>query len=182
MNDSYVVDFHRAVSDLSYSSIESVARCTPPAPPAKPRPGEVEDTSFHTNKVLSAIRRMGDLLPLPASLHMMTPFFTCIIATVTVAHLSACRYIHRDRTLQLERERVRLSMGALRMLGEHWPLGRRTYDEMGIIAREILCLSDRDISVAQRELEGAGSPRGLSPLCLDMFIGSGIPDIPFFEM
>lgn len=174
---AYIVDFHRSLSDLSYSSIESVARCTPPAPPLKPRPAEVEDTKFHTTKALAAIRRMGDLLPLPSSLHTITPFFVCIIATVTIAHLSACRYLFRDRSLQLERERVRLSMGALRMLGEHWPLGKRTYDEMGVIAREILCLTDKDCSVTQERFES--SPGNLTPLELDMFIDT---EISFFDL
>lgn len=153
-----------------------MARCTPPAPPFRLRPGEAEDTKFHTSKALAAIRRIGDLLPLPQNLHMMTPFFVCIIATVTIAHLSACRYLFRDRNLQLERERVRLNMGALRMLGEHWPLGKRTYDEMGVIAREILCLTDKDCSLAQEEFQN--SPKGLSPLRLDMFIDT---EVSFFD-
>ncbi|EEP76243.1 predicted protein [Uncinocarpus reesii 1704] len=37
-------------------------------------------------------------------------------------------------------------MGALKTLSEVWPLGRRTYTEVGIIAREILALADNDIS------------------------------------
>lgn len=37
-------------------------------------------------------------------------------------------------------------MGTLKRLSEHWILGKRTYREIGIIAREILCL---DSSKAQ---------------------------------
>lgn len=77
----------------------------------------------------------------------------------------------------MERERVRLSMGALRMLGEHWPLGKRTYDEMGIIAREILCLTDKDCSIAQEQF--GSSPGDLSPLRMDMFIDT---DLSFFDI
>ena len=62
-----------------------------------------------------------------------------------VAHLSACRYLFKGHALHLERERIRSSMGALRVFGECWPLGKRTYREMGIIAREILGLADTDI-------------------------------------
>lgn len=32
-------------------------------------------------------------------------------------------------------------MGTLKRLSEHWTLGKRTYHEIGIIAREILSLS-----------------------------------------
>lgn len=45
----------------------------------------------------------------------------------------------------MEREKIRLSMGVLKTLSEHWPLGKRTYREIGIIARENLSLTDRDI-------------------------------------
>ena len=34
-------------------------------------------------------------------------------------------------------------MGTLKTLGECWPLGKRTYEEVGIIAREVLSLVDR---------------------------------------
>lgn len=125
--------------------MESVARCAPPAPPAKLRSVKSEDTHVHTCKALLAIRRIGDLLPLPSNIVTHTPFVICMIANILVAHLSACRYLFRGHTLQLERERVRSSMGTLRVLGEYWPLGKRTYREMGIIAREILDLSDQDI-------------------------------------
>ena len=77
----------------------------------------------------------------------------------------------------LERERVRLNMGALRMLGEHWPLGKRTYDEMGIIAREILCLSDKDCLAAQEELQS--SLKDLSPLPMDLFLDN---DFSLFDL
>lgn len=59
-------------------------------------------------------------------------------------------------------------MGALRMLGEHWPLGKRTYDEMGVIAREILCLTDKDCSAAQEQLQN--SYKDFSPLPMDLFL------------
>lgn len=102
-----------------------------------------------------------------------------MIANTLVAHLSACRYIFRDRTLQLERERVRSSMGALRVLGEYWPLGKRTYHELGIIAREILALSDQDIPRLQPRSETpprapSSSDQPMPDLSLD-------PDLPWFD-
>lgn len=68
-----------------------------------------------------------------------------------IAHFSACRYLFKGHALHLERERIRSSMGALRIFGDCWPLGKRTYREMGIIAREVLGLAEADI------------PRSLSP-------------------
>ncbi|RYP65791.1 hypothetical protein DL769_006211 [Monosporascus sp. CRB-8-3] len=143
--NAYIVDLHRPLSDLAYFEVESVARCTPPAPPSNLRSLKLGDTRLHTSKALLAIRQMGDLLALPSTLPSQTPFLVCMIANTMVAHLSACRYLFKGSALQLERERIRSSMGALRVLGEYWPLGKRTYREMGIIAREILGLSEKDI-------------------------------------
>lgn len=141
----YIVDLHRQLSDLAYCPIESVARCAPPAPPPINTDSSTEDRNLHTSKALLAIRRLGDLIPLPPNIVQHTPFLICMIANTMVAHLSACRYLFRNRTLQLERERIRSCMGALRLLGEHWLLGKRTYREMGIIAREILSLTEESI-------------------------------------
>ncbi|RYP13041.1 hypothetical protein DL767_010914 [Monosporascus sp. MG133] len=147
--NAYIVDLHRRHSDLAYFEMESAARCAPPAPPSNLRSLKPGDTRLHTSKALLAIRRMGDLLALPPTLPPQTPFLICMIANTMVAHLSACRYLFKGSALQLERERIRSSMGALRVLGEYWPLGRRTYREMGIIAREVLGLSEKDIPQVQ---------------------------------
>jgi hypothetical protein len=103
------------------------------------------EAHIHTSKVLLAIEKLCGLLTLPTRLITHTPFIICMIANTTIAHLSACRYLFRGRTLQMAREKIRLCMGVLKTLSEHWPLGKRTYREIGIIAREILSLADRDI-------------------------------------
>lgn len=139
------MDLHRRLSDLAYFEVESVARCAPPPPPSNLRSSRPDETRLHTSKALLAIQKIGDLLPMPSTLITHTPFLICMIASTMIAHLSACRYLFKGHALQLERERIRSSMGALRVLGECWPLGKRTYREMGIIAREILGLLDRDI-------------------------------------
>lgn len=43
-------------------------------------------------------------------------------------------------------------MGVLKTLSEHWPLGKRTYREIGVIAREILSLADRDIGTLPTDM------------------------------
>lgn len=64
-----------------------------------------------------------------------------MIANVTIAHLSACRYVHQGVKLAIAREKIRLTMGTSKRLSKHWALRKRTYQETGIIAREILCLT-----------------------------------------
>ena len=53
-------------------------------------------------------------------------------------------------------------MGVLRVLGDVWPLGERTYREMGTIAKELLYLGDKDGSMKPVDhpiaaSEGAGT-------------------------
>ncbi|KAK2754221.1 hypothetical protein FQN54_007100 [Arachnomyces sp. PD_36] len=142
---TYIVDLHRVLSTLAYSTVESVCRCAPPAPSDGYCMTKPVEAHIHTSKVLLAIEKLCGLLTLPTRLTTHTPFIICMIANTTIAHLSACRYLFRDRALQMEREKIRLAMGVLKTFSEHWPLGKRTYREIGIIAREILSLADQDI-------------------------------------
>ncbi|KAF2440416.1 hypothetical protein P171DRAFT_457312 [Karstenula rhodostoma CBS 690.94] len=49
--------------------------------------------------------------------------------------------------LSLERDKIRLNMGVLKMLGEFCPAGQREYKSIGTIAREILALKEEEIQV-----------------------------------
>jgi len=40
-------------------------------------------------------------------------------------------------------------MGVLKMMGEVWLSGKREYDAMGIIAREILSIRDEEIQIPE---------------------------------
>jgi hypothetical protein len=72
-----------------------------------------------------------------------------MIANMTIAHLSACRYVFHGSKLPFEREKIRLNMGVLKMLGEHWPAGNREYKTKSTIAREILALKEEEIHIPQ---------------------------------
>lgn len=139
----YTVDLHRQLSTLAYSPVEAVAHCAPPAPPESLRGCNTPECQLHTSKILHAIDRFDALLTLPTNLATHTPFIICMIAVITISRLSACRYVYRGQQLQLARERIRLSMGTLKALSEYWPLGKRTYREVGIVARDILALEDQ---------------------------------------
>ncbi|KAF2264379.1 hypothetical protein CC78DRAFT_533238 [Lojkania enalia] len=143
---TYMVDLHRQLSTLKYLPIESVSKCAPPPPP-EINDSIKEDANLHTAKVLFATEKLNGLLTLPTRLSTHTPFIICMISNMTIAHLSACRYIFQETKLHLEREKIRLNMGVLKMLGEYWPAGKREYHDIGIIAREILSLADVDIHV-----------------------------------
>ena len=96
---------------------------------------------MHTVKCTQAINSIDELLTLPSNITTHSPFIICMIANVTIAHLSACRFIFSGDRRAKGREKIRLTMGTLKRLSEHWTLGERTYREIGIIARELLSLA-----------------------------------------
>jgi len=150
-NCRYIVDTHRPLSNLAYSAVESASRCAPPSPPAHTANSAVALSALHTSKILCGIEAVNKLLTFSGSLKAHSPFIICMIANTTLAHLSACRYVLPDQALKLAREKIRLNMGVLKALGGCWPLAKRTYREVGVIAREILCLEDQDIVVPVRD-------------------------------
>lgn len=145
---SYIVDLHRQLSTLKYSPIENVSMCAPPPPPES-NDAIKEEAHIHTAKVLFAVEKLNGLLTLPTRFSTHTPFIICMIANMTIAHLSACRYVFQEPKLSLERDKIRLNMGVLKMLGEFWPAGQREYKTMGIIAREILALKEEEIQIPE---------------------------------
>lgn len=125
----------------------------------------------HTIKCLKAIETLNKLMTLPANIATHTPFVICMIANATIAHISACRYIYQGLQLKLGREKIRLSMGTLKTLSEYWPQGKRIYQEVGIIAREILCLRDQNKrTMASTEASGT---EALELLPSDFELGGG---------
>jgi hypothetical protein len=136
------------LSNLKYFSIETLSKCVPPPPPEHNNAIK-DEAHIHTAKVLFATEKLNSLLTLPTRFIEHTPFIICMITLVTIAQLSACRYIFKEPRLSLERERIRLNMGVLKMMGEVWAAGKREYRAMGLIAKEILSLHDHEISIPE---------------------------------
>jgi hypothetical protein len=64
-----------------------------------------------------------------------------MVATTTIAHLSACKYVLEGEALQVARERIRVAIGALETFSEVWPRGKEVTREVKIVARELLGLA-----------------------------------------
>ncbi|CAG8257515.1 unnamed protein product [Penicillium salamii] len=138
---TYAVEIHRPLSALTHSAIESFSRCAPLAPSERLKCNNTKERDLHTLKCTTAIDGIDELLTLPSNMRNHSPFIICMIANVTIAHLSACRFVYSGERRSKSREKIRLTMGTLKRLSEHWILGKRTYREIGIVAREILSLS-----------------------------------------
>ncbi|KAJ6188034.1 Major facilitator superfamily domain general substrate transporter [Penicillium mononematosum] len=138
---TFAVEIHRPLSALTHSAIESVSHCAPLAPSEQLKCNNSEERDLHTVKCTRAINSIDELLTLPTDMKTHSPFIICMIANVTIAHLSACRFIYFGDRLAKSREKIRLAMGTLKRLSEHWKLAKRTYREIGIVARELLFLA-----------------------------------------
>lgn len=167
----WIVDLHRQLSNLAYSAIEGVSKCCPQAPPESLLQSNSPESDLHTRRVLHSIEQFESLLTLPTNIVSHTPFIICMIAVVAVAHLSACRYVFKGQDLRLDRERIRVTMGTLKAMGEHWALGKRTYQEISVIAREILSL-DRPLPSPSMPQEPQHAMTGISGVTADMTASS----------
>lgn len=83
------------------------------------------------------------MLTLPIRLARHTPFNICMIATMTIAHLSACKYVFTGDQLKIARERIRVAMGALEVFAEIWPRAKKVVGEVKIVARTLLSLESK---------------------------------------
>ncbi|GAB7365827.1 hypothetical protein MBLNU230_g7159t1 [Neophaeotheca triangularis] len=137
------VEFHRRLSTLRASPIEHISRCAPLAPSERPQQRSRPEPNVHTIKCVRAIRKIDELLILPTNVTTHSPFLICMIANVTIAKISACRLVLRGKNLAQHRERIRLTLGTLKSLSQHWMLGKQTYEEIGTIARDSLLSSSR---------------------------------------
>ncbi|KAL3449145.1 hypothetical protein BJX65DRAFT_306207 [Aspergillus insuetus] len=157
---TYIVDLNRELSALLHTSIESLSRRTPRAPPlsrdltwsSSTTPSSTSTSNpwssspqsggttihIHTTKVLTAIEKMNTLLTLPTHLSSHSPFVICMIANTAIAHLSAYKWVYAGPRLVIERERIRLVVAVLKRISDIWPLGRRAYREVVMVARDIM--------------------------------------------
>ncbi|KAJ5378123.1 uncharacterized protein N7496_005532 [Penicillium cataractarum] len=179
---TYTIEVHRPMSSLAYSTIEAISRCAPLAPSEGFNCSNSAERQLHTMKCLAAIDKLQYLLTLPTNITTHSPFIICMLANVTIAHLSACRFVLEGKKRTQCREKIRLTMGTLKRLSDYWTLGKRTYREIGIIAREILCLIDKSPTPAPEPLvDSSFVPSAVDLSALGLIPGPDFDFCAFFD-
>lgn len=146
------VYLHRPRSQLAYGAIERSSRCAQP-PSEKLIEEEQRAFDFHTTKVLEAAEAGTGLFTLPIAFIRHSPLAICGLTLLLLAQMSACRFKLKGAEYKAARDRVRLGLGAIKALGEIWPIGQVTVREIQTIARDVLSL--------QKSAEnGSGGSRG----------------------
>lgn len=108
---------HRPRSRLPLPMATVVAQCVPEE---SDRSMPYRSVQYHTAQTTKAAESMSALVQLPCSITTHTPFFACGLALTTFVQLAQLEgYIGRKETI---RERLRLNVGALKLLGKVWSL------------------------------------------------------------
>jgi hypothetical protein len=133
------VSLHRPRSQLAYGPIERISKCAPP-PCDKSVAEQQRAYDFHTTKVLEASEAGIGLFTLPSPFIKHTPLVICGVTLSILAQISACRFKLKGPRYTAARDRVRLGLRAIKILGEVWAIGHITVREIQNIALETLSL------------------------------------------
>ncbi|TGO24904.1 hypothetical protein BPAE_0092g00230 [Botrytis paeoniae] len=147
-----LVVIHRPLSRLYHSPLEKISGCAPPPPTSPPTGNEDLTRWLHTKKTIEAAQTAMNLYALPSPILLHTPLGICGITKATLANLSACAYVYNSRAdgrerggnlersseWKMARDRVRLGLGATKVLAGVWEGARGTERELKAIARGFL--------------------------------------------
>ncbi|OAP65227.1 hypothetical protein AYL99_01199 [Fonsecaea erecta] len=134
------VGFHRPLSELPYDSLE-YSSCCSAAPPEVSPSLEQSFRGIHTTRCLRSTDCLVQLLSISSKPAYHTPFTVCMVSSVVLAHLSACRLLFQGQKLAVARDQIRMCIGCLRPFAGVWPLASRSLCEVQTVAREVLGLN-----------------------------------------
>ncbi|TGO36565.1 hypothetical protein BHYA_0121g00260 [Botrytis hyacinthi] len=150
-----LVVIHRPLSRLYHSPLEKISGCAPPPPTSPPTGNEDLTRWLHTKKTIDAAQTAMNLYALPSPILLHTPLGICGITKATLANLSACAYVYNNRgddrerggnferssEWKMARDRIRLGLGATKVLAGVWEGARGTERELKTIARGVFANS-----------------------------------------
>ena len=96
--------------------------------------------AVHTAKAIEAADRIARMVTLPGQLLKHTPLFTCMVTLAAVVHLSAYVINRNADQRTIIKERLSLSIGALKSVRDIWPVADSVLQRVRGAAREILTL------------------------------------------
>ncbi|MCJ1317182.1 hypothetical protein MMC15_002505 [Xylographa vitiligo] len=131
-----IIFLHRPRSDLIFTSVKDTTSCTPARRIAVP----ASRYAVHTAKAIEAADRIARMVTLPGQLLKHTPLFTCMVTLAAVVHLSAYVINRNADQRSIIKERLLLSIGALKSVRDIWPVADSVLQRVRGAAREILTL------------------------------------------
>ncbi|APA09594.1 hypothetical protein sscle_05g043640 [Sclerotinia sclerotiorum 1980 UF-70] len=173
-----LVVIHRRLSRLYHSPLEKISRCARPPPTSPPTDNEDLTRWLHTKKTIEAAQTALNLYALPSPILLHTPLGICGITKATLANLSACAYVYDNKgdgnrgeregkestEWRMARDRIRLGLGAIKVLAGVWEGARGTERELKIIARGVS--ADTSLGVERNSWSTPGVSRGAGSMSI----------------
>lgn len=124
------IHLHRPRSNLPLPLTTIVAQCVPENDESVP----YRSVAYHTAQTIKSAESISSLIQLPVSITKHTPFFTCAIALSSFVQLSQqCLIESEAQSQRLKKEmlieRLRLNVGALKVLGKVWEMAAGVRDQ-----------------------------------------------------
>ncbi|ESZ96962.1 hypothetical protein SBOR_2644 [Sclerotinia borealis F-4128] len=165
-----LVFIHRPLSRLYHAPLEKVSRCAPPPSTSPPTGNEDLIRWLHTKKTIEAAQTAINLYALPSPILLHTPLGICGLTMATLANLSACAFVYVDRGESVEgsaergdkrscewrmaRDRIRLGLGATKVLAGVWEGARGTERELKVIARGVFANTNVGVEKSRENTSG----------------------------
>lgn len=127
-----LIMLHRPRSNLIYIRNHYPTPCTRQEAIGTP----VSTYEAHTYKAIKAANAISNAIALQTPLAMHSPCFVCAIVLAAVVHLPAYSVEARDRSSTIK-ERLQLTINALNIMGETWPMAKAVKKQISQFAREM---------------------------------------------
>lgn len=118
VHNGSTIMLHRPRSNLGFNAVAPVNLCVQPGQILLP----TQTRDLHTAKCLTSAENISSLIKLPASLIHHTPFFTCVVVTASVVHLSYWSFLVPDGQDDTIKQSIRLGVGTLQQYSKTWPI------------------------------------------------------------
>jgi hypothetical protein len=141
---SVLLMMHRPFSSLVYNSAElSTTAFQPPLPFSLP---SMSGRNAHTARALKAVELQTNLLAIPCTIEKHNLFTMCICSHIATAQISACTNLLEDHALSIARDRVKLSIGFLNIMGSMWAGAKAMAKDVRAVARSTLSVPSSTVA------------------------------------
>jgi hypothetical protein len=140
---SVLLMIHRPFSSLVYNSAElSTTAFQAHLPFSLP---SISGRSAHT--ALKAVELQTNLLAIPCTIEKHNLFTMCICSHIATAQISACTNLLEDHALSIARDRVKLSIGFLNVMGSTWAGAKAMAKDVRAVARSTLSVPSSTVTI-----------------------------------
>lgn len=129
-----LISLHKTFSDLALVENNHPTVCTQ----TTLAPAPILLQPEHTSKAIRAANALMQQTALPTALFFHCPCFTCAIAMAASVYIPAYALEKRKDRLHVLHERLQLAIGALRTIGEVWPMAKAARAQVAAFARDTL--------------------------------------------